>query len=159
LTKDETLTSRLIDRYRWEVGTQDSMFHGKLIKLLLTSAASHVVVGGEKLGAVRTLDGLAENLSVAVGKQGQEGRLRARRDAVVLVHDLDAHGDPLAPGDLDAFHVLGGQQRLGEGIAEQVGNGHLRLAVLDGSAQVAEVIARKDAHENGAGRLAPARPA
>src|SRR5262249_10999441 len=67
LTKDETLTSRLIDRYRWEVGTQDSMFHGKLIKLLLTSAASHVVVGGEKLGAVRTLDGLAENLSVAVG--------------------------------------------------------------------------------------------
>ena len=71
----------------------------------LVGAAAHVVVGGEEPGALRALHDLVEDLGVAVGQQREQRRLRARRDAVVLVDDLDPHRQPLAPGDADVLHA------------------------------------------------------
>ena len=49
-------------------------------------------------------------------------------------------------------HEIGRQR-----IAEQIGDGHLRMAVLHRAPHVAHGIARQHAHEHRAGRLAPAR--
>ena len=67
----------------------------------LVGAAAGVVVGGQVPGRVRALEDLVEHLGVVVGHQRQQRRLRAGRDAVVLVDDLHPHLQPRPPGDAD----------------------------------------------------------
>jgi hypothetical protein len=66
---------------------------------------------------------------------------------------------PLAPGDADVLHLLRAHEVGRQRIAEQVGDGHLRVAVLHGAADLAHRIAGENAHEQGAGGLAAARAA
>ena len=53
--------------------------------------------------------------------------------------------------------LLRADQVGGQRVAEQVGDGHLRLAVLHGPPHVVERVAGQHAHQDGAGRFAAAR--
>src|SRR5262249_20650378 len=116
----------------------------------LVGTAAGVVVGGEVPGGLGALVNVVKDLRIVVGHNGQQGRLRARGDAVVLVDDLYAHVEPFAPGNRDGVHTAGADQIGRERIAEKVGDGHLRLAVLNGALDLAQGIAGQQTHEHGA---------
>ena len=62
-------------------------------------AAAQIVVGRQEPRRRARIDHLLVHLGVALGHQREQGRLRLRGNAVVLVDDLDAQTDPIAPGD------------------------------------------------------------
>lgn len=125
----------------------------------LVGAAARVVVGGQVPSRRRALVDLVVDLRVVVRHDGQQGRLRAGGNAVVLVDDLDAHAQPLAPGDLDVLHALGVDHGAGQRVAQQVGDGHLRLPVLDALLDLAQVVAGDDAQQRRDDGLAAPRAA
>ena len=99
---------------------------------------------------------MVEDLGVVVAHDGQQRALGAGGNAVVLVDDLHPHAKPRAPGDPDILHVLGVDQIGGQRVAQQVGDGHLRMAVLHGPPHFAHRIAGQHAHQERAGGLAAA---
>ncbi len=82
-------------------------------------------------------------------------RLRPRRDAVIFVDDLYAHAEPWPPSDPDRIDTLRRNQIGGQWIAEQIGDRHLRMAVLHRTPHFTHRIAGQHTHQYGARRPAP----
>ena len=91
----------------------------------LAEFRAEVVVGRQVPGRRPGVDHLLVHLRVALGHQREQGRLRLGRDAVVLVDDLDAEADPVAPGDADvavraaSMGLLPPSRRGDEGVSEK----------------------------------------
>ena len=64
----------------------------------------------------------------------------------------------MGASDLDILHRLGADEIGRQRIAEQVRYGHLRVAVLHRAADIPRGIARQNAHQDRASRLASPRP-
>src|SRR5262249_30091487 len=94
------------------------------------------------------------HLGVALGHEGQEGRLGLGGDAVVLVDDLDGGGDPAPPGDADVAGLFGADQFAGQGAAGGGGEGEVGGAGARGAACVGGPGDGGQGHEVGHGRLA-----
>ena len=121
--------------------------------------AAQVVIGRQEPGRRASVDDLFVHLGVALGHQREKGRLRLRGNAVVLVDDLDAQADPVAPGDRDVAGRSSCQQVMRKRMPEQVLNRELRVSVLHGPADFLERVPGKQAHQGRHRRLAAARRA
>ena len=126
----------------------------------LERPAAGVVVRGEVPGRRARLVDLVEDLDVAVREHRQQRRLRARRDAVVLVDDLHAAPEPGPPGDVDVARGSSRRPgRSGSGVPNMSWTVSCGWPCCIARRTSVHRVAREHAHEHGARRLAAARSA
>lgn len=90
---------------------------------------------------------------------GEQRALRTGGNAIVLVDDLYPHAQPFAPGDADILPFFGTDEIRGQGIAEEIGDGHLGMTVLHGTSYLPNRVAGVHPHQECARGFTPSRPA